>query len=1488
MKSKIFTFIAIFIIALLYYFSISAFKKANGLIKSENAESMTLYIRDTFTNCIFNSSFQEVCGWGLGPQLHVARNLNKYKELNFNAVHQYDERGSEVYGWDSLPVLSHQQINNYQWFLDSVKNDTLYGFFERSFLSKYCYGQRLIYEVPEHQNDETTNYGFVYSSSECGNHETDQGRTVIHAVPNTHNEGNLCYDIYENLQHTDLFNFRQNERGTWYIKPVMKIPVGMPDNIPVVRIDVFSFDSTLVKQIFINTNNFHDVGSYQGNYIEKYFYLTQPLDIPGKDSLASLNKGRGTDTGWQNWNTRCHIDFRVHWLGQCEVWFDKMIVDDKIADNMFDASNQAGINYRINQEVTNFTNHGGLYTFFTDEVHISQVSCIKYIADKMRQNNPPPRFSIAVTNNVDIMGLKHDLVGFKIYLDSIKPDFFQDDHHGIDQINPGIPYSIPPQNLDPKIPGSWRTSNYDYNQKLQNIVLGGKDDSPVDNYVGSLLYEIQRVRNVLPIDKSIKFIIQPQIQGLIRPDSNGYYDWGNREPLNEEIQVQAMVSIAHGVNGLCWYEYNSFTGDPIQMGLLNPVDRISKRTLNCYGQNKWQYVSDMNKKIKNWMPVLENLNWLEGFSVHQNTANHYFIEDIKSIFRDNSNVFRDDPQCLNCDAVKYWEEGFFNPKDPSDKSKYVLMVNRRCVPDEPYGAGDIRMLKIKFKAQELQDFNNWKIIDVYNNSVITTFDKNTTEYIVAGEFQPGEGKLFKLAPVMQEGGSFVCNEDFGGLTVNCKGNVYSGGYNLNVRNNTTIEFNSDCGITVENCENVNFLGNGNSFINLQGKNQAKWNGITANNVSRGIVFCNTNFRNINYGWAVNIRNNYITVLQGNNFYLTDPEPGENLGALIVNNSSIPSERVYINNNYIQIKNVTAAIGIINSSQTGGEGFITYNNISTTENGRVGILLSNRCQETVENNIITGFAEGIHSYCSNLYLRNNNISSYKNESKGLYGSVWSMLELGYDNFNYYGGNTISNYGNNCRNIQIDNSRFLAWMGYNNYNVINNTGSYNLYGYGQLNPYSLSPTYSCFNGPSGSAIFDLKDTIGTQLYLYSELPHVCNVKPAEAVDFVLSLPFETKDTVYKLGEIINQNPSYCRLLYDNFKTNVLKGINDSAYIYGIELLSNFSDSVYVPEIVSKLYLITVADSNINKIQDLKTFYEQLIINHPQNLSVVFTSNYFIQKCKVFLKQYESALVGFEDIIQQNPYSFEGLIASWDYAATFLMIDTTLGGGGFSNKIESLELFTSTYEQDYLIDTLRIKRIQKYDKYDKSIFSPSDRKELIQKTGNLLIDERNKQIRRVNELQKEVTKGNNNKDTKAKRELEELRTLNEVVKVKYPKNNNEYSKIIKDDLNKIFKSNLLKDSKEITTIPVIYALYQNYPNPFNPVTKISFDLPKDSKVKLIVYDILGREITRLLNSEYRPAGKHVVEFNAVNFNLASGVYFYRIETDKFIAVKKMLMIK
>jgi len=90
----------------------------------------------------------------------------------------------------------------------------------------------------------------------------------------------------------------------------------------------------------------------------------------------------------------------------------------------------------------------------------------------------------------------------------------------------------------------------------------------------------------------------------------------------------------------------------------------------------------------------------------------------------------------------------------------------------------------------------------------------------------------------------------------------------------------------------------------------------------------------------------------------------------------------------------------------------------------------------------------------------------------------------------------------------------------------------------------------------------------------------------------------------------------------------------------------------------------------------------------------------------------------------------------------------------------------------------------------------------------------------------------------------------------------------------------------IPTVYNLYQNFPNPFNPSTKINFDLPKDSKVTLVIYDLLGRVVKRLLNSEFKQAGRYSIDFNASN--LASGVYFYRIEAGDFVMTKKMVLVK
>ncbi|MCX6157034.1 MAG: YCF48-related protein [Ignavibacteriae bacterium] len=88
-----------------------------------------------------------------------------------------------------------------------------------------------------------------------------------------------------------------------------------------------------------------------------------------------------------------------------------------------------------------------------------------------------------------------------------------------------------------------------------------------------------------------------------------------------------------------------------------------------------------------------------------------------------------------------------------------------------------------------------------------------------------------------------------------------------------------------------------------------------------------------------------------------------------------------------------------------------------------------------------------------------------------------------------------------------------------------------------------------------------------------------------------------------------------------------------------------------------------------------------------------------------------------------------------------------------------------------------------------------------------------------------------------------------------------------------------------PLKYSLSQNYPNPFNPVTNINFSLPKQEMVSLKIYDVLGREVRTLVN-EVKSAGHFSVDFNASEFS--SGVYFYRLESEGFSNIKRMLLIK
>jgi hypothetical protein len=95
----------------------------------------------------------------------------------------------------------------------------------------------------------------------------------------------------------------------------------------------------------------------------------------------------------------------------------------------------------------------------------------------------------------------------------------------------------------------------------------------------------------------------------------------------------------------------------------------------------------------------------------------------------------------------------------------------------------------------------------------------------------------------------------------------------------------------------------------------------------------------------------------------------------------------------------------------------------------------------------------------------------------------------------------------------------------------------------------------------------------------------------------------------------------------------------------------------------------------------------------------------------------------------------------------------------------------------------------------------------------------------------------------------------------------------------------------LPGEFSLSQNYPNPFNPSTRVSYSVPVQSGVRLVVYDILGREVVRLMDGEVKQAGTYEITWNGMNaggLTMPSGTYFLRMEAGSFSAVKKLLLLK
>ncbi len=268
-----------------------------------------------------------------------------------------------------------------------------------------------------------------------------------------------------------------------------------------------------------------------------------------------------------------------------------------------------------------------------------------------------------------------------------------------------------------------------------------------------------------------------------------------REPTNEELDMNVNLAVTYGARGISYFEYNAYlclSGTIYGRGLCDPVNcnidpaDVTPRIQNVYGQQKWDKIININQRLKTWGPTLMSFN---------NTDRHsyiYRLADERIALLDNTyfqliQAFPPNPldldQPLNDpdgSNSTYVQAAVFENDVPNNK--YFMIVNRRCSPFRPdiNEPGGKREIIVRFDAN-FGRFVNWKLTDVENGVLIATLNTTTTSAANLGWFMPGEGKLYKLEPVLPNGGTLVADEYVpAGDPFTCEDTVWTNGHDLTI------------------------------------------------------------------------------------------------------------------------------------------------------------------------------------------------------------------------------------------------------------------------------------------------------------------------------------------------------------------------------------------------------------------------------------------------------------------------------------------------------------------------------------------------------------------------------------------------------------------------------------------------------------------------------------------------------------------------------------
>jgi len=1451
-------------------------------------------------------------GWNEHDSLYISNTVT-----NDYVINVLQSNGAELRALMSRPKI--------EWLFFAQRSD--YQCEDTSSLANKTYNWFYTYKEHQRGGDTIDNspYGQGARVRYCGlGMSRDSGYVVKGLIANreqvnTGNPGHGCpYPGYGDGQFS------------WYVKPRLRIDSSFAANIinndtKICRIEVVNYEGTVIKYQDIKVINFKELpnSSYRGNYMETFYSQPNaPIDL----TIESGWQMNPNDKVWNDDNHNCQADYRVFWYGLCDMWIDYVRVDDDRANRLFKVGGDAEYEAMIQREVTDAQNKTSPLMFYIDEFEFNHIPAITFVMNKLQQyaGTQSPPFVLATNNSYDDFYIRHlpsgitlGLEHFKRYcLDSCKVSYYGNTatYCFVKPKFPGTGYQTNLPNTLPDV-----TNQYVY----ANVV------SPdiYENWLQGYLVNSDTIyRDFIPdcIDLQTLTKMKPEMNSFLSVQTHAHnFEDFLREPTNEEIRMMVNTAVSYGIKGIIYYSYDAFgqdtngivNRDTFDVGLTNKLGNNANNTpryINFYGQRKWESIANTNRTLKQWSPYLKSFknSEIKSFVYNIDTGrismrNSTYISELLSFQPDNS--LSQDPSYNYDDSNHTYSQVsvFNNGGTANNFTNYFMIVNRRCSPHIQLDLipGGFRYMKIKFQNNNnaFDKFNNWEIKDIRNDSVIKVFNKNSLNFIDLGWYEPGEGRIYKIAPVMVEGGIFVCNEyvSTSAGSIECKGNITNNGYELEIEKGVTINFKDNVGINFSHSRFKCGMsgGNSNSVTILKGKGSEQWNGINLS-ACELVDIEKTTFQDIKFSDQLNLQNTAICLNNCENIYIANSTfllttPSSGIYAQYSEESEEICNIIAYNTFDVNCSYAPTPINIIATSSSEIPIVLQSNVINNIQRtGGVGISISNVTGGAIKNCVINYFSSGINTLSSSLDLSENTISGDINEASGINELSVSDLNLGMINNLYTGGkNTISSEGKMVNNIYTDHSYFNINEGYYTFNIAESEGNCHLKGSfcgSGENQNIIDAIDNCFqiNTTNTNQIDSVFWTQSSTQVEFTFKPYSCELQNME--NFIVlqtSDEFNYRDTIYKKstgGSGGNSNPE--ELQTSNYKT--LKdsiNLNLRTRNYSIledqcrRMLLNYPDSSASIGTVAKLYLSSLTlDTLGDKIGPLKTFLETLILNNQGKTALINRAFYFIQKCKVSLKQYTSALQGFELIITQNPYTYEGLIASWDYASTQLLDSLNGGSGGINskdineNETELIKQITEYYENDLFKDTIK--------------FTKSDRKIIIQNTERAFDDTKTNGTKKYDDVKKRSERG----DEKARVEYQKMKTLNETNKIKQPRTTIELNSIIQKDFQKVFVKTE-KPKKQENTIPTKYELYQNYPNPFNPTTKIAFDLPKDAKVKLIIYDILGREIKTIVNNEFKPAGKYINEFNGSQF--ASGVYFARLLVNQgkdFIAVKKLVLIK